>query len=318
LRVPERSGFLLVETYLGVHRGNPNTNILRPPSGAALARILSSVFVCYIDESGGFEAPDYSPDATPAMVILGLVVDTAQVPALTRDFLALKRNHFPGRFRSGRALSHILLEIKGNEILQMTRSQSRNPRRQAQRFRDDLLDLATAHGVHLLGRIWVKAPGKSMDPVASYCFAMQDIAKHFSQYLQSKSAEGVMVADSRTHSSNVRTAQSVFTQKWRTGSDPYPFMGEVPLFGHSDNHAGLQVADLIASTLVFPMAACAYGCKPPGSVHASSRYNEVRRRFGERLRALQYRYRDETGHWRGGLVVSDHVGHQPGSALFGP
>lgn len=280
--------------------------------------MLSRVYVCYIDESGGFEAPDRSPDATPVMVILGLVADTARVPTLTRDFLALKRKHFPGRFHSGRALSHILVEIKGSELLQMTRSQSRNPRRQAQRLRADLLDLVTAHGVHLLGRVWVKVPGKSMNPVASYSFAMQDIAEHFSQFLQSRSSEGVMVADSRAQSANVRTAQSVFTQKWRTGSDPYPFMREVPLFGHSDNHAGLQIADLIASTLVFPMAACAYGCKPPGSVHASSRYDEIRRRFGTQLRTLQYRYRDETGHWRGGLVVSDPVGHQPGSALFGP
>lgn len=275
------------------------------------------MYVCYVDESGGFEAPDLGPDSTPAMVILGLVVDTARVPALTRDFLALKRKHFPGRFCSGPALSHILVEIKGSEILQMTRSPSRNPRRQAQRFRAELLDLVTAHEVHLLGRVWVKAPGKSMNPVSSYSFAMQDIAEHFSQFLQSKSSEGVIIADSRTQSANVRTAQSVFTQKWRTGSDPYPFMREVPLFGHSDNHAGLQIADLIASTLVFPMAACAHGCKPPGSVHASPRYEEVRRLFGARLRSLQYRYRDETGRWRGGLVVSDQVGQQPGSALFG-
>jgi hypothetical protein len=27
---------------------------------------------------------------------------------------------------------------------------------------------------------------------------------------------------------------------------------------------------------------------------------------------------DETGRWRGGLVVSDPAGHQPGSLLFGP
>jgi hypothetical protein len=56
------------------------------------------------------------------MVILGLVVDAALVPGLTRDFLALKRRHFPGRFTAGHALDHVLVEVKGNEILQMTRS----------------------------------------------------------------------------------------------------------------------------------------------------------------------------------------------------
>lgn len=44
----------------------------------------------------------------------------------------------------------------------------------------------------------------------------------------------------------------------------------MPLFAHSDNHVGLQVADLLASTLVFPMAAAAYGA-PEGNVHASFR-----------------------------------------------
>jgi hypothetical protein len=53
------------------------------------------VFFCYLDESGGAEPPDRGRDATPVMVILGLVVDAARVPALTRDFLALKRAVLP-------------------------------------------------------------------------------------------------------------------------------------------------------------------------------------------------------------------------------
>jgi hypothetical protein len=58
------------------------------------------------------------------MVILGLIVDGAAVPALTREFLALKRTFFPGRYAQGHALDHILTEVKGSEILQMTRSSS--------------------------------------------------------------------------------------------------------------------------------------------------------------------------------------------------
>lgn len=94
-------------------------------------------------------------------------------------------------------------------------------------------------------------------------------------------------------------------------------MREVPLFAHSDNHAGLQLADLVASTLAFPMAAAAY-CKPrTGAPHSSPYYDDVRSAFGRRLMSRQYRYRDETGRWRGGLVVSDPIGHQSGSLLFG-
>jgi hypothetical protein len=241
------------------------------------------------------------------MVILGLIVNAASVPALTRDFLALKRRHFPGRFNAPHALEHILVEVKGNEILQMTRSPSRNKRRQAQRLRAELLDLTAAHGGHIVGRVWVKEVGKSMSPAASYCYAVQDIAKHFSQYLQSRSSEGVLVADAREHQQNVRMAQSVFTQKWRIAGDPYPFMREIPLLAHSDNHAGLQIADLLASTLIFPMAAAAYCCTVPRAVHSSTRYEEVRASFGLQVRHLQYRYRDETGRWRGGLVVATQL-----------
>ncbi|GAA2362922.1 hypothetical protein GCM10010404_16240 [Nonomuraea africana] len=66
-----------------------------------LSAIVTSVQLCYLDESGGCESPDMNMTATPAMVLLGLIINGASVPALTRDFLALKRRHFPGRFANG-------------------------------------------------------------------------------------------------------------------------------------------------------------------------------------------------------------------------
>jgi hypothetical protein len=198
----------------------------------------------------------------------------------------------------------------------MTRSTSRDKRRQAARLRGELLDLIAVHGCRVLGRIWVKEQGKSLKADATYCYAVQDIAAHFSQYLRLQSSEGLLIADGRGHQQNVRIAHSVFTQKWCAAGDPYPSMTEVPLFAESDNHAGLQIADLVASALVFPMAASAYCAPRVGAVHSSPRYEEVRKAFGARLRSLQYRYRDETGRWRGGLVVSDNVGQQSGSILF--
>jgi hypothetical protein len=255
---------------------------------------------CYLDESGGCEDPASGPSATPVMVILGLIVDGAAVPALTREFLAL------------------LTEVKGSEILQMTRSSSRNQRRQAQRFRGQLLDLVEAHACRLVGRVWIKEPGKSMIPDSVYGYSVQDIARHFSESMESSAEVGVIIADGRSHHTNLRVAHSIFTQKWRTGGDPYASLREVPLFAASDNHAGLQITDLLASTLAFPMAASAYCPARAGNVHCSARYREVRQDFGSRLRALQYRYRDESGLWRGGLVVSDPLNHRSGAALFSP
>jgi hypothetical protein len=226
------------------------------------------VYICYVDEAGGFEDPASGDAATPVMVMLGLIVDAASIPALTRDLLALKRRHFPGRFTTGPALDHVLVEIKGSEVLQMTRSSSRNKRRQAQVLRADLLDLVEAHGCSVVGRVWAKEPGRSMVAAASYCY------------------------------------------------DAYPTLPEVPLFAASDNHAGLQIADLLASTMVFPMAVAAYCVPQSTNPHSSSRYREVGRSSAGRIRALQYRYHDEDGKGRGGLVVSDPVGKQSGSRLF--
>jgi hypothetical protein len=277
------------------------------------------VRLCYLDESGGCEDPDTDPtSSTPVMVLLGLIVDAASVPEITRDFLALKRQHFPGRFASPHALDHILTEVKGSEILQMTRSQSRNKRRQADRFREGLFGLVERHDCRLVGRVWIKEPGKAMDPEASYCYAVQDISAHFSQYMASGNNVGILIGDSRNHATNLRVAHSIFTQKWRTAGDPYPALREVPLFAASDNHAGLQIADLIASTLVFPIAAAAYSSNKPEYVHSSPQYQHVREIYGPRLMKLQYRYRDHNLRWRGGLVVSDRIGHRPGSFLFGP
>jgi hypothetical protein len=219
------------------------------------------------------------------MAIIGVIIDAEAVPVLTRDFLALKRRFFPSRFKQGPALSHILAEIKGNEVLRWTRSGSRDKRRQAVLVRDGVLDMLERYGCRIVGRVWVKPPGKGLKATETYTFAVQDIAVHFSQFLLERGSQGILIADSRNPGPNVVVAHSVFTQKWRTAGDPYPPLMEVPLFAHSDNHAGVQLADLVASTLVFPMACSAYGA-PVNNVHACDRYESLRADHGERLRAL--------------------------------
>jgi hypothetical protein len=145
------------------------------------------VHVCYIDESGGTEAPNKPiPGVTPVQVLVGLILDADHIVPFTRDFLTFKRRHFPKRYTSGPALSHLLKEIKGADILQHTRSSDRSLQRHAARIRADLLTLLETHGAKIVGRVWVKEPTKGLDPVAAYCFAVQDISRHFSHFMTTR------------------------------------------------------------------------------------------------------------------------------------
>jgi len=256
--------------------------------------------ICYVDESGGTENPDSSRTATPALILVGVIVDSSQLEQLTRDFLRIKRNYFPARYEGVRALDDILVEVKGSEVMNLTRSASRDNRRLAYRLRCELIALLAMYGCRLIGRVWIKEAQRIMSSVATYCYSVQDISKHFSAHLRDQQTNGILVADGRTHSANLQVAHAIFTQKWRTAGNAYPAVEEIPLFAASDNHAGLQIADLVASALVMPMAVAAYCPRRPNNVHSSPRYAEVRDQFGTALRDLQYRYQDTTGRWRVG------------------
>ena len=69
--------------------------------------------------------------------------------------------------------------------------------------------------------------------------------------------KGVIVLDSRNKVKNVPVAHSLFTWNFSTHGTAYRYMAELPLFGHSDNHAMLQLVDWVASGILAPMAASA-------------------------------------------------------------
>src|SRR5581483_11317482 len=101
---------------------------------------------------------------------------------------------------------------------------------------------------------------------------------------------------------NAEVAHSVFTQKHQVGGDPLDRLVEAPVFGQSLNHVGLQLADLMASALLFPMAARAYCAASFSGAHVDPHFDRVTERFGDRIRQMQFRYQDLSGRWRGGIV----------------
>ncbi|MBL8509858.1 MAG: DUF3800 domain-containing protein [Chitinimonas sp.] len=118
------------------------------------------------------------------------------------------------------------------------------------------------------------------------------------------------MADSRDHLKNVNVAHSVFTQKFRASAGVYERILELPTFAHSENHAGIQICDMICSALLFPIASHAYCTGYVSNVHVQPGAANLKARFGLQLKALQYRYRSPLGKWHGGVTVADPLGER--------
>ncbi len=212
-------------------------------------------------------------------------------------------------------LDHILAEVKGADLRSSLRSGSRNDRRHAKGYLDRVVQILEQSRTAIIGRVWIKAVGQPLDPAPSYTYAIQDLARHFQRFLDTKRSSGFMLCDSRMHNQDSQVSHSIFTQKHRSAGDPLPRILEAPVFGSSGNHAGLQLADTLASALIFPMAARVYCAQWPGN-HTHSRFDEVRTRYAARLLALQFRHQDAAGRWQGGVVVSDKLRRLPSDRLF--
>lgn len=149
-----------------------------------------------------------------------------------------------------------------------------------------------------------------------YTYSIQSIYTSFQNYLTKAEDIGFVIADSRLKQLNSQVAHSIFTQKFKGTGDSYDRIVELPAFSHSDNHAGLQIADTVCSAIVTPMAMHTYCTGYVFSAHVRPGYDKIQEMFSDRCRALQYRYTEASGRNKGGFVVSDGIGKRPGGLLF--
>ena len=149
-------------------------------------------------------------------------------------------------------------------------------------------------------------------------FSIQDCCTTFQKKLEELDQLGVMIVDSSSPRLNASVSHSIFTQKYKASGDAYDRLLEMPVFGHSENHVGLQLADIVASALLFPIASFVYCTGHVTSVHVNPLFADVKTRFAGRVKALQHRYYDDYGRRKGGIVISDKVANRPGSLFFRP
>jgi hypothetical protein len=216
--------------------------------------------ICYVDEAGctgALHTP--SSDVQPVFVLGGVDIPQASIHRVTHEFLHLKKRFYPNLAPKGATyLEWILTEIKGAELRKGAADPSHRKRRHSLGFLHETLSLLETEGARINGRVWIKAIGQPVNGRSIYTFSLQYICGCFNRQLEVDDDWGLLVCDSRNKALNSLASYSVFTQKFKARGDSIPRVLEMPVFGHSENHAGVQIADIICSALLFPLAVHAY------------------------------------------------------------
>jgi hypothetical protein len=277
------------------------------------------MYIAYMDDAGDLGTVSNPPlhNDQPVFALTILLISQTRLSSLVPDFLQLKRNYFPGLIPPAtHFLTSVLNEIKGADLRRNIATGNRNQQRHATRFLSEVVDLCLRADLRLVSKVYVKAIGLPNDHTAAYTAACQSLFSAFDHFLSTASDTGFCIADSRTKGLNVPVAHSIFTQMFSMRQAHYPRIMELPTFGHSDNHVGVQLCDLLASALVVPMAVHTYCTGHITNVHVQPGYSRIRAKFTTRMQQLLYRYRDTQGVWRAGITVSDALQQRPSSEMF--
>ena len=260
--------------------------------------------ICYIDESGdlnGLHSAQRLVEGQPVLVVLGLIVPEESLAQITFGLLEIR-----GKFGPGRA------EVKGAELRgDLAKPSDENSRHAGLVALKSALELLEDADARVTGRVCVKPAGEPFDGDDAHDRALRFIAGNFSRFLRAEKSEGRVVCDSRGSvdcDNNMRAARAL--------RRPFGFRRPEfppPVFAHSEDCVGLQLADWLCSALVAPVAATAYcgDCERlRESVHVNGNYLRFRDRHGggEWLWRRQLRFAARGGRMRMGLEVDDPRG----------
>ena len=193
------------------------------------------------------------------MALAAVSFPAGELDDLARGLIDLKKRFMPS-WKTGcpRPFDWITRELKGSDLRRDAAESARRKWRHPTGVLGGGLDLIRRHRGSAFGHVYVLLPGHENDRMAMYARSVQKLCGQFQRHLERLGEEGVVVLDSRTPGQNVGVCHSIFTQQHRRRGRTYGRLVELPLFGHSSNHAGLQVADLLTSGLIFPFAIDAY------------------------------------------------------------
>jgi Protein of unknown function (DUF3800) len=273
------------------------------------------VYILYFDESGdlGPFVENSPSNMQPIFALGGVVVPQANVTELTSRLMALKRKHYGLSYPKNEKYELLRNEIKGKDIRRELRKKGGHARAQLL-FIDDLLATLKSLDCHLLASIYVKGLESPFDGKAVYTTAVQKQVDLFQKYLTIQDSMGLVIADSRYNHLNSDVSHAVLTQqnsRYAVNSR----LVESPVFGNSENHAGLQVADIIVSALIVPIALATYR---QDDAQRSFNYDfdhAIKLRYATKLKKLQLAVKLQIG-TRFGFYVNDSVNDWEAIRMF--
>ena len=279
------------------------------------------MLMCYVDESGDTGSLDPNErNSQPIFLISAVIVRQSALKQRTRSIIELKRQFFPS-YGNGATHWHdwLKVEVKGANLRRALREGTHEAKRHVIGFMDKMLRLMESHHVQIVSRIYLKQPNAEFNGSSVYPAAVQRLEMAFENRLQRDNEQGIFILDSRNKVKNVPVSHGIFTMKFSARGNGYDYLAELPLFGHSENHAMLQLADWVGSAFLCPMATRAYYSDLEAvCVHADPVFDCVRSRFGQRMKALQYRYELENRKLGGVSVLAGGNRKVSPLAVFGP
>lgn len=275
--------------------------------------------LCFIDDTGDPGALSKNPPKGGPSAILGLiavVIEADDVHELTHEVLSIKNNWPHVRSYSTRVLDRIDCEVKGASIRKgWCSGAAPSLEHSARATTDGMMDLLERLGAAVFGKVFVKHPGGVFDGQRLYNIALSHICEAFEAYLSEVDDRGLVILDTRNEGKNRDSAHSVFTRKHAATGDAFPHLLELPTFGDGKNHAGLQMADWLASALVAPLAWEAFCVDATPCPEWDAGYARLGAEYRDRLRARQYAYETTDG-WRGAIHADDWRGHKPAKQML--
>lgn len=292
------------------------------------------MYFCYIDESGDSSTlVEQDNNSNPFFILVALIIHQEYLIPITLDFIKFKKIYYPNLSPKNISdidlnsklekpfLEGILAEIKGSDIRSHFRTGSTNAKKTDIGFLNQCLNLLKKYDVKLLGSTLVKQFNRKNSDASFYGQSILYFGAEFEKFLCQKQQTGLIIADSRKSNQNYRTSHTFFTQRHQCSGNAFPHILESVTYGHSHNFAMLQLTDIVCSALLYPMYSISYGSyisqQNPENVHISSNYLEIYTRFANRLKHLQFKYKNEDGLWRGGIKSIDNTPlHRSNSTLF--